>query len=692
MVAKVAAPAMAAKLAAPEGPGPDAVAVIAVAGRFPGARSPEALFEELLRGACAVTEVPASRWDAARFHDPDPEAPNRTVSRWGGFLEDIEGFDPLFHRISPREARSMDPQQRLLLEVGWELLERAGLAGIGRARGGVFIGAMWSGYLPFVGDADLDALGVEADSFFASGNALSVLSNRLSYAFDLIGPSLTVDTACSSSLVAVHLGAEALLRGACDFAIAGGVSVNPSPVKYVTTSKAGMFSPTGRCWAFDAAADGMVPGEGVGLALLKRLDRALADGDQVLAVIRGSAVTSDGRTNGLTAPSPAAQRDCVRAALEAAGVPASALSYVEAHGTGTPLGDPIELAGLAEAFREATRRRGFCGIGSIKPAIGHLEGAAGAASLLKVILALGRRELPPSLHFERPNPHIGLAGSPFYVVDRRRPWEGPAPLRAGVNSFGFGGTNAHVVVEEAPPAPPRAAPARDPAAPRGVGPERGGARRADRGARGGARGGARARAGRVLLGGGGAEPFRAPRRGGGGDAGGARGVAPRGAGAARAGDAGARAPAGLSPPGPGEMDAADGRAGGVDRGRGGGALPVRGRPGLARVLSAGRARRVALPTYPFQRQPLWFGAERVAVAALARGAGARREEAAEPRSLLGRAVRAAARYRSVRACSSGAGIARGGGTRCGARRWSAPRPCLEATSSRGGAARTQPRR
>ena len=426
------------------------IAIVGLGCRFPGANSPEAFWELLQNGVDAITEVPADRWDVDALYDPDPTAPGKISTRWGGFLKDVDQFDPQFFGISPREAAYMDPQQRLLLEVAREALEDAGQTkeGLAGSRTGVFVGVHSHSFdyclLQFADPAGMDA-------YTGTGTAHNVVSGRLSYLFDLQGPNVAVDTACSSSLVAVHLAVQSLRNGECNMALAGGVNLILSPEFTIAASRMHMLAPDGRCKAFDASADGFVRGEGCGAVVLKRLSDALADGDNVLAVIRGTATNQDGHTNGLTAPNGLSQRAVIRRALENAGVAASQISYVEAHGTGTPLGDPIEVEALAEVIGQPRPDGNVCVLGSVKTNVGHLEGAAGIAGLIKVVLALQNQAIPPHLHFKELNPHISLANTPFVIPVEGRAWPaGDQPRYAGLSSFGWSGTNAHVVVEEAP--------------------------------------------------------------------------------------------------------------------------------------------------------------------------------------------------------------------------------------------------
>ena len=441
--------------APPPGPGDaEPVAIVGLGCRFPGGADPAAFWDLLERGGDAVTEVPPDRWDAGAYFDPALRRPGTASTRWGGFLDGVADFDPEFFGISPAEAVGMDPQQRLLLEVAWEAVEDAGIAA-GTLAGtptGVFVGISNSDQTRLLGTHP-DAL----DMHHGTGTALSIAANRLSYLFDLRGPSVAIDTACSSSLVAVHQAVQSLRRGECTVALAGGVNVMLTSHLAAVFSRARMMSEQGRCATFDADADGYVRAEGCGVLVLKPLSAAVADGDRVLAVVRGSAVNSGGRSNGLTAPSGDAQRAVVRTALAAAGARPDEVDYVEAHGTGTPLGDPIEYAALADVFG-ADRERPLL-VGSVKTNVGHLESAAGVAGLVKVILALRHEAIPAHLHLRRLNPYIEASGRVQIPTERREWPAGDRPRLAGISSFGFGGANAHVVLAEAPAAPAPAVPA-----------------------------------------------------------------------------------------------------------------------------------------------------------------------------------------------------------------------------------------
>ncbi|MFL5887102.1 MAG: type I polyketide synthase [Thermoleophilaceae bacterium] len=416
------------------------IAVVGMSCRFPGGADHEAFWELLDRGGDAVSAEPPDG-----FLDALDGIPDQGV-QYGGFLGDIDEFDPLAFGIAPSEAARMDPQQRLMLEVAWEALEdAAATAQLDSVPTGVYVGVSTSDY----GQRELtDPAGVDSRS--STGSALSVVANRISYALDLHGPSLSVDTACSSSLVAIHLACQALLTGECEQAVAGGVNVMLNPVTTLGLARLGLLSPSGRCRAFDAAADGFVRGEGAGAVVLKRLDAAVADGDRILALIRGSAVNSDGRTNGLTAPSRGAQEAVLREAYRRAGIQPSSVDYVEAQGTGTLLGDTIEAGALGSVLAEGRPLDRPCTVGSVKTNIGHLEAAAGVAAFIKVVLALQRRTIPASLHFAEPNPGIPFDRLPLRIGTATQPWKnGGEPRRAGVSAFGFGGTNAHLVLEEA---------------------------------------------------------------------------------------------------------------------------------------------------------------------------------------------------------------------------------------------------
>jgi acyl transferase domain-containing protein/acyl carrier protein len=425
------------------------IAIVGAACRLPGASdTPEAFWNLLAARRDAITPVPANRWQNADYFSADPDAPGTLNVSGGGFIELQQDFDPEFFGMAPREALSLDPQQRLLLEVSWEALENAGMAA-DRLNGqeiGVFTAICWNDY----GQRLLGRDAREIDAYMASGIANSMAAGRLSYILGLHGPSITIDTACSSSLVAVHLACQSLRNGECAAAIVGGASQLLHPELYVNFTKAHMLSPDNRCKTFDAGANGFVRSEGCVVVVLKRLSDALAANDEVLAVIRGSAINHDGHTSGLTVPNGPAQQDVIRKALRAADLSPDEIDYIEAHGTGTALGDPIEVGALGAVFGRAARRAPLV-LGAVKSNIGHLEAAAGLAGLLKVVLALRHESIPANLHFSNPNPHIDWQRLPFAVPVREHAWPRSERARvAGVSSFGFSGTNAHVIVAEAP--------------------------------------------------------------------------------------------------------------------------------------------------------------------------------------------------------------------------------------------------
>jgi len=429
------------------------IAVIGMAGRFPGCADLESFWELLANGRDAIAEVPAERWNVDEFYSADPEAPGKIISRNGGFLRNVGEFDASFFNVSPREAELMDPQQRLLLETHWEALEHAGIDAnrLRETACGVFVGLSSHDYegLQIAGGNESD-LGAH----YATGNSSSIASGRLAYFLGTRGPAITLDTACSSSLVAVHQAVRSLRSGECNLAMASGANLILSPRLSIAYSKAGMLSPRGRCSTFDAAADGYVRSEGCGVVVLKRLEDAERDGDAILAVIRGSAINQDGASNGLTAPSVPAQAALIRSALADAKLRPADVDYIEAHGTGTQLGDPVEFEALRDVFHADPHRTESLALGSVKTNIGHAEAAAGIAGLMKIVLAFQHRRLPAHLHFKKPNPQIDLESVPARIPVRCEPWQREGrPLRAGVSSFGFSGTNSHVIVEEAPERP-----------------------------------------------------------------------------------------------------------------------------------------------------------------------------------------------------------------------------------------------
>jgi acyl transferase domain-containing protein len=427
------------------------IAIIGIGCRFPGgADDPDSFWKLLEEGVDAITEVPADRWNVRAFYDPDPGKPGKTQARWGGFVAGIDRFDPQFFGISPREAARMDPQQRLLLETAWEAIEDGGqtLERLRGSRTAVFVGiSSWDYSLLQTGAHDLTIF----DVYSNTGGSLSIAANRISYCLDLRGPSAAVDTACSSALVAVHLACRSIWEEGCSLALAGGVNALLMPDWYVGFSRLNMLSPDGRCKAFDARANGFVRSEGAGMILLKPLGRALADGDRVHAVIRATAINQDGRTPGMTVPSQEAQEALLREACRQAGIAPAQIHYIEAHGTGTLVGDPIEARALAQVLSTGRPAGQPCWIGSVKTNIGHLEAAAGIAGLIKAALVLEHRRIPANLHFQQPNPEIDFERLQLRVPVRTEPWpQTDGPALAGVNSFGYGGTNAHVLLQEAP--------------------------------------------------------------------------------------------------------------------------------------------------------------------------------------------------------------------------------------------------
>ncbi|WFB10770.1 SDR family NAD(P)-dependent oxidoreductase [Streptomyces sp. LX-29] len=432
-------------------PADEPIAVIGMACRFPGAPDVEAYWDLLRSGTDAVTDVPAERWDSAALYDPDPAAPGKLSTRRGGFLTDVDQFDPRFFGISPREAAQMDPQQRLSLELAWSSLQDAGVrpSSLKDSGTGVFLGTLWSDYARLAGRG-LDAI----EQHTATGQEPSIVPARVSYTLGLQGPSIGVNTACSSSLVALHLACQSLRSGESTLALAGGVNLVLAPEGSAAMSKLGAMSPNGRSAAFAASADGYVRGEGGGVVVLKRLSAALADGDRIHCLIRGSAVNNDGPSNGLTAPNPAAQEAMLRAAYARSGVDAHDVQYVEAHGTGTRLGDPIEAHALGTVLGAGRPADAPLLVGSVKTNIGHLEAAAGIAGLIKVVLSMRHRVLPATLHHTAPNPDIAFADLRLAVPAEPTDWPARGDrLLAGVSSFGFGGTNCHVVVEGPPTSP-----------------------------------------------------------------------------------------------------------------------------------------------------------------------------------------------------------------------------------------------
>lgn len=446
------------RLAAPDGDDP--VVIVGQSCCFPMAEDVDAFWSNLISGRDCITRIPADRWDWREIDGDPRQDPGKTNIHWGGFIDRVFEFDPLFFAISPREAKLMDPQQRLMLMHAWKAIEDAGHSpkSLGGKKVGVFVGTSSSGYCERIGE---DTGG---EGYVATGSVPSVGPNRISYFLDLHGPSEPVETACSSSLVALHRAVQAIRAGDCDMALVGGVNTIITPDAHINFARAGMLSPDGRCKTFSSEANGYVRGEGVGMLFLRRLSEAERDGDPILGVVRATAINHGGHANSLTAPNTEAQADLLLTAYARAGIDPRSVGYIEAHGTGTALGDPVEINSLKSAFRSLPEQDGRldsdgCRLGSVKTNIGHLELAAGVAGVIKVLKQIERRQLAPSLNCEEINPYIDLSGSPFEIVRSARDWSpvrdetgNPLPLRAGISSFGFGGVNAHVVLEEYRPA------------------------------------------------------------------------------------------------------------------------------------------------------------------------------------------------------------------------------------------------
>ncbi|MBV8968043.1 MAG: polyketide synthase, partial [Verrucomicrobia bacterium] len=429
----------------------DPIAIIGIGCRFPGGVNDVGSFWKLLsEGREAVSDVPHDRWNIERFFDPETGLPGKSITKRGGFLQEIDQFDAQFFGISPREAPYVDPQHRLLLETAWEAIEDAGIV-LDFERGsdvGVFVGISHNEYQGIQGNP-WDHTGIGPHS--STGCAHSIAANRISYCFNLRGPSVAMDTACSSALTAVHAACEYIRSNRGDLALAGGVTVMIAPGGFIGFSQASMLSPDGHCKAFDASANGFVRGEGAGMVLLKRLSPALADNDPIYGLIIGTAINQDGHTNGISVPSVEAQSRLVREACADAGIAPNEVGFVEAHGTGTAVGDPIEAHALAEALCQDRAADQPLPIGSVKTNLGHLETAAGVPGLVKALLVLKHRQIPPSLHFEKPNPNIDFATLKLRVPTSLEPFPETNGSRiVGVNSFGFGGANAHVLVAEPP--------------------------------------------------------------------------------------------------------------------------------------------------------------------------------------------------------------------------------------------------
>ncbi|PKM94957.1 MAG: hypothetical protein CVU84_08515 [Firmicutes bacterium HGW-Firmicutes-1] len=430
------------------------IAIVGMSGVMPQSDTLEEFWNQIRDEKDLITEIPKDRWDWEKIYGDAKSETNKTKIKWGGFMKEVDKFDPLFFGISPREAELMDPQQRIFLEIVWNTLEDAGYKSkdIAGTNMGVFVGVATSEYSNLLKDYHVDI-----QSQTSTGSAHSVLANRISYLLNIHGPSEPIDTACSSSLTAVHRAVEAIRQGYCDMAIAGGVNVLVTPENYIAFNKAGMLSEDGRCKTFDKSANGYVRGEGSGALLLKPLSHAIKDGNHIYGLIKGSEINHGGHVSSLTTPNPNAQAEVIYKAWKKAGVDPSTIEYIEAHGTGTSLGDPIEINGLKKAFEQLYLDWGkkpseikHCGIGSVKTNIGHLEAAAGVASIIKVLLSIKNNQIPGSIHLNELNPYIQLDKSPLYIVKRTQDWKSKSdvPRRAGISSFGFGGTNAHVVIEE----------------------------------------------------------------------------------------------------------------------------------------------------------------------------------------------------------------------------------------------------
>src|SRR6201996_9487166 len=432
-------------------------AIVGYAARFPGAADADEFWDVLRDGRDAISEVPQDRWDVDEFFDPEPGAPGKVATRRAGFVDDVTGFDAPFFGMSTREVRMLDPQHRLLLETAWRAVEHSGTAptALANTNTGVFVGLATHDYL---GMASGELTYPEIEAYMAIGTSNAAAAGRISYRLGLQGPSVAVDTACSSSLVAIHHACQALQLGECDLALAGGANVLLTPATMITFSSAHMLAPDGRCKTFDAAADGYVRGEGCGVIVIKRLEDAINDGDRIRAVIRGSAINQDGASGGLTVPNGVAQQRVIAEALKRSGLEPADVDYLEAHGTGTSLGDPIEAQAAGAVLGEGRKPGDPLLIGSAKTNIGHLEAAAGIAGVIKVVLSLENELLPAHLNFQTPSPHIPWDRLALQVVQEATPWERNGEARiAGVSSFGFAGTNAHVILQEAPAQAVRAA-------------------------------------------------------------------------------------------------------------------------------------------------------------------------------------------------------------------------------------------
>jgi polyketide synthase PksN len=428
----------------------DDIAIVGLSGKYPMAENLDIFWENLKLGKDCITEIPSDRWDYSLYYDPDKNKKGKTYSKWGGFIEGADKFDPLFFNISPREARYVDPQERIFLQTAWHTLEDAGYTRekVSGVSIGVFVGVMFGHYQLYGVEESMKGNVIGLSSSYAS------IANRVSYCLNLKGPSLGIDSMCSSSLTAIHMAIQSILKGDCEVAIAGGVNVISHPNKYILLSQNNFPSTDGKCRSFGDGGDGYVPGEGTGAILLKPLKKAIIDNDRIYGVIKGSALNHGGKTSGYSVPNPNAQSSLISKVLKDANIDARTISYIEAHGTGTALGDPIEITGLVNAFEKDTNDKQYCSIGSVKSNIGHTESAAGIAGLTKILLQMKYKELIPSIHSSKLNTNISFNETPFFVQQKNENWKKPVidgiiyPRRAGISSFGAGGSNAHIIIEE----------------------------------------------------------------------------------------------------------------------------------------------------------------------------------------------------------------------------------------------------